>query len=162
MTFPLFIVAGTSGSGKTTVSYEVQKVLGVGFNVYDMDTIVVKQDFQTACNNWIRIAYHNALGGNTTILFGAVPYPYNVFVCDHFHHFDQLHYLLLHCNQDTRNQRLTERGGWTPNGIQQTIAYGEKQYAEFKRANFPIINTTDTPVTQVAEQIKEWVLKPEG
>lgn len=159
MIFPLYIVAGTSGAGKTTTAREVRQLMGVGFNVYDMDIIVVEQDFQSACNNWIRIAYDNALSGNTTILFGAVPYPYNVRVCDFFHYFDPPHYLLLHCDKEMRNQRLTDRKSWTPNGIKQTIVYAEKQYAEFDRANLPIIDTSNAPVSQVAAQIKEWVLE---
>ncbi|MBD3921955.1 hypothetical protein H8B09_24550 [Paenibacillus sp. PR3] len=158
LTFPLYIVAGTSGSGKSTTSSEVGVMLGTGYNVYDMDIIVIGQDFQSACNNWIRIAYYNALNGNTTILFGAVPYPYNIFVCDFIHHFDQPRFLLLHCDRDTRRQRLENRKSWSPNGINQTIAYAEKQHAEFDKARLPIINTSNIPVTQVAQQIKEWVL----
>ncbi|WP_334073876.1 MULTISPECIES: AAA family ATPase [Paenibacillus] len=158
MTIPLYIVAGTSGAGKSTASKEVRKIMGSGFNVYDMDAIVVDKNFQTACQLWLRIAYANALSGNTTILFGAVPSAYNVNICDHFHYFHPIHYLLLHCNSACRTERLQKRGSWTEQGIQGTNIYAKKLYKNYISASLPIIDTTNTPPAQVGNQIKEWIL----
>jgi len=158
MTFPLYIVAGTSGSGKSTAVKIVRKIMGAGFNVYDMDTIIVDGNFQTACQHWLRIAYANSLSGNTTILFGAVPFPYDVNICDHFHFFHPVHYILLHCNSACRTERLLKRGSWTKQGIEGTNNYADKLYKNYVYANLPIIDTTNIPPAQVANQIKEWIL----
>ncbi|MEF2965962.1 AAA family ATPase [Paenibacillus sp. M1] len=158
MTTPLYIVTGTSGSGKSTASKEVRKIMGPGFNIYDMDSIIIDGNFQLTCQNWLRIAYANSLSGNTTILFGAVPLPYNVNLCDHFHYFQPIHYLLLHCNSASRTSRLRERGNWTEQGIQSTNIYAKELYNNYVSSNLPIIDTTNTPVVQVANQIKGWLL----
>ncbi len=133
-------------------------MMGSGFNIYDMDSIIVDKNFQTACQHWLRIAYANALSGNTTILFGAVPYPYNVNICDHFHFFHPIHYLLLHCNSASRTERLQKRGGWTEEGIQGTNIYAKQLYKNYISASLPIIDTTNKQPAQVANQIKEWIL----
>lgn len=159
MTYPLFIVTGLSGSGKSTTARVVGKNM-VDFNVFDMDIIVNNQDFQTASHNWLRIAYFTALCGRGTILFGAVPSPYNIEICRYFCYFNPIYYLILHCSDEIRFQRLTARGGWTLEGIIHTnIAASEmivKAQTTFPPT--PIIDTTDTPIMQVAADIKKWVL----
>lgn len=158
MAYPLFIVAGVSGSGKTTTAPLVRDFLGTSYNVYDMDWLVVGQDFQSACNNWIRVAYLNSLSGNKTVLFGAIPSPYNIEICDHINYFDPIHYLLLHCNSSTREIRLSSRGGWTPEAIQQTNIDANQLFTDYLAAQLPIIDTSTTASSIVATQIKNWVL----
>ncbi|MGE6613004.1 hypothetical protein ACQKFG_21145 [Peribacillus sp. NPDC076916] len=62
MTFPLFIVTGISGSGKSATSLELQKLM-VDFNVFDIDLIVNNDDHLTACDNWLKVAYYSAYSG---------------------------------------------------------------------------------------------------
>ncbi|MET1178383.1 hypothetical protein ABG775_10545 [Peribacillus simplex] len=87
MTFPLFIVTGISGSGKSATSLELQKLM-VDFNVFDIDLIVNNDDYLTACDNWLKVAYYSAYSGRNSVLFGKVPDPYNVEICDHFPFFN--------------------------------------------------------------------------
>ncbi|MCK2020920.1 AAA family ATPase [Peribacillus frigoritolerans] len=157
MTFPLFIVTGLSGSGKSTTAKEVKRII-VDFYVFDMDIIVNNDDYQTACNNWMKIAYYNALSGRNTILFGNVPQPYNIHICDHSHLFDPI-YLHLHCNDAVRTQRLNARKVWDAVGIQHTLKSSKEMVDKAQAAvpPIPIIDTSNTPVLQVAEQIKKWV-----
>lgn len=44
MTYPLFIMTGISGSGKSATSLELQKIM-VDFNVFDIDLIVNNDDY---------------------------------------------------------------------------------------------------------------------
>ncbi len=159
MTYPLFIVTGYSGSGKTTVSRALGKIMNE-FYVFDMDVIVEEQDFQSACNRWLRIAYFNMLGGRGTILFGAVPSPYNIEICEFYRYFAPVHYLILHCSDETRTRRLTERGSWTPAGIHHTnLAAAETiRVARHSVPPIPVVDTTNTPPQLAAEAIREWVL----
>jgi broad-specificity NMP kinase len=159
MTFPLFVVTGLSGSGKSTAAKEIVRRMR-DFDVYDMDKIVVNQEFQIACNNWLKIAYSNALGGRGTILFGCVPHPYNVEICDHSHYFSPFYYFALYCSDNTRIQRLTARGGWTLAGIQHTNAASKELVFRARQAIPPIpaLDTSSMPVAQVADQIEKWVL----
>ncbi|MCY9007301.1 hypothetical protein [Peribacillus frigoritolerans] len=159
MTFPLFIVTGLSGSGKSTTTLELQKVM-TDFNVYDMDLIVNNEDYQTACENWLRIAYSNALSGRATILFGNVPSPYNVEICSHFPLFNPIHYLHLYCNEEVRTQRLTVRGGWKAEDIRIVNEVSEKLVNEARTAvpSIPIIDTSHIPVSKVVDQLKKWVM----
>jgi broad-specificity NMP kinase len=158
MKFPLFIVTGVSGSGKSTTAGELRKVM-VGFDLFDMDVIVNNNDYQTACCNWLKIAYFNALSGHNTILFGNVPQPYNIHICDHSHLFDPIHYLHLHCNDAVRTQRLNARKVWDAVGIQHALKLSKEMVDKAQAAvpPTPIIDTSNTPVLQVAEQIKKWV-----
>lgn len=159
MTYPLFIVTGYSGSGKSTTSRVLGRLMP-DFDVFDMDMIVHEQDFQTACNHWIRIAYSVALCGRGTILFGPVPSPYNVAACDRIRHFDPIHYLILNCSDEARSRRLTERGGWTPAGIHHTnLAAAEMiRAARHSVPPIPVVDTTNTPPQLAAEAIREWAL----
>lgn len=47
---PLFVITGASGTGKTTVSSHVRKLLPE-FDVFDMD-IINNVDWQIAKENW--------------------------------------------------------------------------------------------------------------
>ncbi|MEK4014031.1 hypothetical protein [Peribacillus sp. FSL M8-0224] len=157
MTFPLFIVTGQSGSGKSTTAKEVKRIMA-HFYVFDMDIIVNNDDYQTACSNWMKIAYYNALSGRNTILFGNVPQPYNIHICEHPQLFHPI-YLHLHCNDAVRTKRLNARKVWDAVGIQHTLKLSKEMVdkAQASVPPIPIIDTSNTPVLQVAEQIKRWV-----
>ncbi|WP_337099019.1 AAA family ATPase [Paenibacillus sp. YIM B09110] len=159
MTYPLFIVTGPSGSGKSTIVKELRKEMSKGFNLYDMDYIVNDQDYQTACNNWMRVSYFNSLNGNITILFGAVPFPYDVNKCDYFYHFDPVHYMLLHCSDSSRIQRLNARGGWSPKALEDTNAYAQRLRDAALAKSDPVIDTSITSVSEAVVQIQGWVKK---
>lgn len=160
MSMPLYIVTGISGSGKSVTSKAVRRLM-TAYNVFDMDAIVNSRDeFQLACNNWLRIANSIAESGRSTILFGDVPDPYNIFMCDHFKSFEEIYYLHLYCNDLVRTQRLLARGGWTLEGIYHTNQKAGMclQQAIESTPPIPVIDTSTIPVSQVAELIQNWVL----
>lgn len=72
-----------------------------------------------------------------------------------------VYYLLYLCNDETRERRLRERD-WSVEMIQEQknfakalLDIADKDY----NPPMPTIDTTDTDVTLVASQIKEWVLR---
>lgn len=155
---PLFVVTGISGAGKSTTSKELGKIMK-DFSVFDMDLIVNNKDYLTASDNWLRIAYSNARCGRGTILFGHVPHPYNLEACKHFYLFNPIYYLHLYCNDEVRIQRLRARS-WTEKMIQDHIKIEKEalKKAQTNNPKIPIVDTSKTPVTEVAENIKKWVL----
>jgi broad-specificity NMP kinase len=160
MTYPLFIVTGISGSGKSATSLELQKIM-VDFNVFDMDLIVNNDDYQTACDNWLKVAYYSAYSGRNSVLFGNVPDPYNIEICDHFPLFNPVHYLHLYCNGEARSQRLSARGKWTADSINYMNELSEKLVQEAKTSVPPIptLDTSTTSPPQVAKLIKQWIME---
>ncbi|MGG0541277.1 AAA family ATPase [Priestia aryabhattai] len=159
MKFPLFIVTGVSGSGKSTTAGELRKIM-IGFDVFDMDLIVNNNDYQTACSNWLKIAYYNVSNGCNTILFGNVPEPYNIQMCEYLELFDPIYYLHLHCEDTVRIQRLNTRKVWTVVDILYALNLSKKMVNKAQSAvpPIPILDTTHMPVPEVADYIKKWVL----
>lgn len=155
---PLFIVTGCSASGKSTVAAQLGAVMKKsGFVVYDMDFIVTYNDYQQACNNWLKIAYANARCGIITILFGNVPVPFDVIICDNYGDF-KINYLYLHCNNEVRTKRLLERGGvWnqTTIGYENQLATTMLIYAQ--NTQIPVIDTSERTSSEVVKSIKSWV-----
>lgn len=106
--YPLFIVTGGSGSGKTSISIELGKVL-TEQGVLDMDFLVVENDFGIASNNSLMIAKFNALCEKGTVLFGNVPYSYDITKSELFSYFTNVHFIYLYCRKKERTKRLKER-----------------------------------------------------
>ncbi|MFD9625777.1 AAA family ATPase [Peribacillus muralis] len=161
ITYPLFIVTGISGSGKSSTSLELQKImLEANINVYDMDLIVNDENYQQASfDSWLKIAFYSAYSGRNSILLGHVRDPYNVEICDHFPFFAPVHYLHLYCNDEARTDRLTSRGIWTPKSIEYMNVLSRKLVQEAQTASIPIIDTSSTSTPKVANLIKKWILK---
>ncbi|WDM23552.1 hypothetical protein [Paenibacillus polymyxa] len=160
MEMPLFIVSGCSGSGKSIMAEEVGKIMR-DYAVFDMDIIVNRNDYQTACNNWLRIALFLSISGHSTILFGHIPDPYNIHICNYIHFFDHIYYLHLHCDNADRTERLLARGGvWTLELIQHENRLADLLINRAQNSNpaIPVINTSKLTVSETAREIKRWVL----
>ncbi|WP_249306210.1 AAA family ATPase [Lederbergia citrea] len=159
--FPLFIVTGASGVGKTTVVTELRKYLP-DYDIFETD-IIEDNDWQTQRNNWLRIAHSIAQNNRKTILCGTMM-PEDVAKCDHFGFFSQVHYAILHCDDQTREARLRARPAWRNCGSDEFIA-DHKKFAHWlvENANTafvppaPIIDTTFNNPNEVARDISNWV-----
>lgn len=158
---PLFIVTGASGSGKTYVVQELRRIMP-DFDVFDPDNIVefIGHDWEKMRNIWLRVARNIAQSGRMTIICGSMM-PWDIEKCVDFPFFKHVYYLNLHCNEETREKRLCERN-WSEEMIQDHKNFA-KALLDIADKNFnppmPTIDTTDTDVTLVASQIKEWVLQ---
>ena len=156
---PLFIITGYSGSGKSTTTLYLRDILPE-FDVFDMDTLVCDNNYQRACNHWVRVAFANALEGRGTVLLGNVPDPYNIQLGDYSYYFHPIHYLYLYCQPEERIKRLKARGVWADKDIERIINLANQSYNESVTSDppIPIIDTTNTSEQQVAELIKGWVM----
>jgi tRNA uridine 5-carbamoylmethylation protein Kti12 len=69
---PLFIVTGSSGSGKTYVIHDLRKILP-DFDIFDIDNLreIGISDEQQIRNVWLRVARNTAESGRMTIICGT-------------------------------------------------------------------------------------------
>ena len=159
--FPLFIVTGASGVGKTTVVSELRTYLP-DFEIFETD-IMSDQDWQTQRSNWLRIAYSIAQNNRMTILCGTMM-PGDVEKCDHFQFFRNVNYSILHCDDHSREDRLRARPAWRNCGSEEFIAE-HKQFAHWLSENADtafsppatVIDTTYDSPRESAEKISIWV-----
>ncbi|WP_299088724.1 AAA family ATPase [uncultured Metabacillus sp.] len=157
---PLFIVTGASGTGKSTVVPYIRELLE-DLDVFDIDVIQHDvEDWQKLKNIWVKVASHIAKSQRMTVLCGTM-LPWEVEKCDDFQEFSKIYYVNLHCDDQTREKRLRDRG-WSTELIQE-----HKDFAKWLIENadeafdpiMPTIETTYTPINEVALKIKEWVTK---
>lgn len=155
---PLFVITGASGTGKTTVSSHVRKLLPE-FDVFDMD-IIDNVDWQIAKENWLRVAYSISLSGRGTVLCGTMV-PENIASSNYLERFERILYINLHCDDTTREKRLQARG-WNENTIEdhRNFANWLVQNADtaFNPA-MPTIDTTTLSSEEAAKRIEQWVRK---
>ncbi|MCL6603733.1 MAG: AAA family ATPase [Paenibacillus sp.] len=164
---PLFIVTGASGVGKTTVMHELRSILPE-FDVFSTDldnfgTTAAKLDYQDRYNLLLHFANAAAMSGRGTIICGTFM-PWDAEKCDKYDSFNALCFINLHCDDTARNNRLRNREDkamWTDEMLEQ-----HEQFAQWLLDNaetaykppMPTIDTTSIPPSQVAEEIKKYVM----
>jgi len=164
---PLFIVTGASGVGKTTVMHELRSLMPE-FVVFSTDndnfgTTAEKLEYQDRYNLLLHFANSVAKSGRGTIICGTFM-PWDAEKCDTYKAFHEVCFINLHCDDETRNYRLRNREDkamWTDDMLKQ-----HEEFAQWLLDNadtaynppMPTIDTTQTPPSEVAEQIKSYVL----
>jgi dephospho-CoA kinase len=162
---PLYIITGASASGKTFVVKELRRIMP-DYVVFDYDRIMKylkkdsdKVDKHQIQNIWLRVAQDIAESGRITILCGLIK-PQDIETCKESRYFSHIYYLILHCDEKTREIRLRARKKMSEEKIQYNInklAKGFIEYAEQNKPRIPIVDTSQTDVTKVAEQIRDWI-----
>ncbi len=157
---PLFVITGASGSGKTTVILELQRALPE-LIVFDMD-FMDGVDWEMKGTNWLYVAHCIAAGGRSTVLVGNVhPHQLQSLRLYTFFEFSHVHYLILHCDDETRERRLQLRG-WPTEWIAYSCELDKSLllYADACNPVAPVIDTTNSPsIKEVAAAIKKWIHK---
>jgi broad-specificity NMP kinase len=161
---PLFIVTGASGVGKTTVMKELRRIMP-DFDVFGTDMFpktTAKIDYQDKKNILLRFAYAVLQSRRGTIICGTFM-PWEVEKCDDFNKFSEVCFINLHCDDTTRNNRLRNRQGntWTDEMLK-----NHEEFAQWLLDNaetaynppMPTIDTTSNSPSQVADQIKRYVM----
>ncbi|QGQ93856.1 nucleoside kinase [Paenibacillus psychroresistens] len=158
---PLFIVTGSSGSGKTYVINELRRILQ-DFDIFDIDNLreIGISDEQQILNIWLRVARNTAESGRMTIICGTAM-TWDIEKCMDFAYFKHVYYLNLHCDDETREKRLRERN-WSEEMIQDYKKFAKWLFENADKEYtppMPIVDTTFADVADVAAQIKQWVLQ---
>lgn len=161
---PLFILTGASGTGKTTMIHELRRLMPdyVIFDNVDIKPFLRSDQARTnkpqLHNIWLRVARSIADNGRRTIICGRM-LPQDIEQCEDYSYFSQVYYLILHCDDRTRELRLRARKGMTADKIQsnKSLAQWHIENANKSKPPMPIIDTSKSTVTKGAEQIKEWI-----
>lgn len=119
---PLFVVTGSSGSGKSAVLAPLTRRLKGRCVVFDADFLM---DGSEPLGNarWLAIAHCIAQSGLPTVLLG----PY---IPDHLEELPircwigDIHVLLLDCPDELRRARINARPPWRSRDIEQQIKFG--------------------------------------
>jgi dephospho-CoA kinase len=161
---PLYIVTGAKGTGKTTVIKELRKLMPE-YAVFDYDDIIefIKDDLSKfdkhkLLNIWLRVARNIAESGRKTIICGIIR-PQDIEKCFDFDDFKHVYYLALHCDDQTREIRLQKRKRMTEEKLQRNNDFAKWliEIADKYKPPMPIIDTSKTDVTKVAQQMREWI-----
>ncbi len=164
---PLFIITGASGVGKTTVMHELRTILPE-FVVFSTDldnfgSTADKLEYQDRYNLLLHFANAVAKSGRGTIICGTFM-TWDAEKCDTYANFSEVCFINLHCDDLTRSSRLRSREDkaiWTEDMLKQHEEFAQwlLDHADTDyNPPMPIIDTTSTPPSQVAEQIKSYIL----
>ncbi|PLS01913.1 AAA family ATPase [Neobacillus cucumis] len=155
---PLFIITGASGTGKSTVVPYLREMLD-HFDVFDIDVISEDVgDWQKLKNVWLKVASNIAKSHRMTVLCGTIM-PWDVEKCDTYQDFSHIYYLNLHCDDATREIRLSKRG-WSQELIEEHKIFAKWLLENAEKAYSPPmpIVESNSNVHEVALNIKNWVL----
>ena len=158
---PLFIVTGTSATGKTAVIPALRPLLP-DWEVFETDILWDSGgDWHFVRSNWLRIAHGIAMNGRPTILCGT-HLPENIDPCDHRGFFRPAYYLALHCDDATRAARLRVRPAWR--GCTEDFIDAQGRFADWLLAHretafdppLALLDTTHAPLAATAAAVADW------
>jgi hypothetical protein len=154
---PLFVVTGTSGVGKSTITAPLRKLLP-GCLVIESDVIlhVAALGWDTWRNTWLQISHAAALGGQPTVLTGSLT-PDQLERLPARRLIGPIHFALLDCPDDVLADRLRARPDWRLSSSEgKVIEY--QRFAAWLRARItPSFDTSTASAAEVAERVAAWV-----
>jgi len=166
---PLFIVAGASGTGKSTV---LKELFGKMDNVILLETdILWQEEFNKPENNyrqffetWLRLAKNISQSGRPVVLFGAgLGIPENIEPCIERRYFTNIFYLGLYCSDNELENRLKNRPQWRNSQSMEFIEKQKefndwfKQYGKERKPEIDLIDTTNINLEETVEKVKYWI-----
>jgi broad-specificity NMP kinase len=159
--FPLFVVTGASGAGKTTVVPALRRRLPECV-VFDKDLLWGRGTAEQFTNNWLRIAYAVAQCGRHAVICGTIM-PGDVDACEDRGLVGAVHFLNLHCGDEVRGRRLRARPPWR--GVDDEYVVEHERFARWLLESaatrfdpaMPTVDTSDRSAEEVADAVGRWV-----
>jgi len=166
---PLFIVAGASGTGKSTV---LKELFGKMDNVVLIESdILWQEEFNKPENNyrkffetWLRLAKNISQSGRPVVLFGAgLGVPENIEPCIERRYFSKIFYLSLYCSDNELEDRLKNRPQWRNSQSMEFIEKQKefnnwfKQYGKEGNPEVDLMDTTNIKLEETVEKVKHWI-----
>jgi broad-specificity NMP kinase len=154
---PLFVITGASGTGKSTVTSPLRRLLP-DCEVFETDALlhVAALSVDTWRGTWLRLAHDIALNGRVTVLAGSFipshlePLPGRKLV-------GPIRFCTLDCPDDVIAERLRSRPSWRGASEEAFIAEHQR-FAAWLRAHIqPCYDTSLLSPAETAEQIATWV-----
>jgi len=163
---PLFVITGSSGSGKSRMAIELASIM--------KDVVVIEcdifwreefhkhlGDFREFREFCLRAAKNISQGGRPVVLCGAASPP-QYESCDEFRYFSGIHYLVLSCDREELKRRLKLRPEYRRCNSDDFIRKQQK-YNEFlsqlplQHDNIQVLDTSNLSCKKMAIKAKKWV-----
>ncbi|GHO49427.1 AAA family ATPase [Ktedonospora formicarum] len=160
---PLFIITGSSGAGKTTLTLELVSRLRECV-VMESDILWGENQGQGNDDNnvWLRIAKNIGQAGRPVVLCGTA-LPEQLENSPERRYFSKLHYLALVCDDELLEERLKRRPEWRESGSEEFIQW----MVQFNRWLKNHANTTTPPMTlydtshpsigETTQNVMQWI-----
>ena len=155
--FPLFVVTGASGTGKTTITEPLRRAQP-GCDVFDTDIIlqVAALGWDTWRNTWLRLAHAIALNGRVTVLCGSLV-PSQLETLPARKLVGPIRFCTLDCPDAVLADRLRARPTWRGTSTEDAIARHQR-FAAWLRAHIqPCYDTSQLTPAETAERIAAWI-----
>ena len=182
----LYFIAGASGSGKTAMMIDLQKILGNTIAVYDFDNIGVPDDAdkkwrQESTEKWLQKLLKD---GKDACLLGQIVLG-EILACPSAHKGDKINFCLLDVSDFERIQRLKKRNtygadqnmlNWAawlrmhhqdPQWMQHVLkddCWDGLDFSTWDKlndwgsvANVTLLDTTASSIPEVAASVGEWI-----
>jgi len=165
----IVFIAGIGGTGKTAIVYHFMENPIKGFTFYDFDRGKYKippydsfhLPWRTKMNNWWLEVAHNEyeIKGNIAVISGICLYPRQIIELPNAKYFKKEDIIFGHltCEHEVRKKRLFDRG--SPHHWKGHIPWYDEFFKEMKDGNAYEIDTTNVSIKEVAEDVKDWLLK---
>ena len=159
--FPIFLITGASGSGKTTIIPELYKQCPEHIIIIDMDSLFtpLNGNWEVIKNVWIYTANELALNNKIVILNGIFT-PMDFEQVDLKNNFKP-YFIGLYCNDKERERRLNLRN-WSDELINFNIDFNKWLIDNADKDFNPkmtLIDTSNIPPSMVALKVKEIIDK---
>lgn len=165
---PLLIIAGASGTGKSTVC---QRLLGRLEKVVLLEGDLLwrtkfnkpEERYRDFFETWLRLCKNISQSGRPVVWANAGAIPDNVEQCEERRYFSAVYYLALVCNDEELAKRLRERPQWRKSGdlatIEKNVQFNQwfKKNAEQTSPAIKLLDTTGVAVEETANQIALWI-----
>jgi len=159
---PLFIITGSSGSGKTTICLEliplVQECVilesDILWGAFPADPENNYRDYR---NLWLRVAKNVGQSGRPVVLCGTAT-PEQFEACPERRYFSTLHYLTMICDDQLLEERLKQRPVWRQSGSTESIKgmiRFNRWLREHASSTYPPMTLLDTSHRSISETVRD-------
>lgn len=155
--YPLFVVTGASGTGKSTI-VEPLRLRLTGCEVFDTDVIlhVAALGWDTWRNTWLQLAHAIALNGRATVLCGSLV-PAQLEALPARRLVGPAHFCNLDCPDAVLANRLRTRPAWRDLSSETKIAEHQHFAAWLRERIQPTIDTSMLCPDDVADRVTKWI-----
>lgn len=162
---PLFLLAGASGTGKSTIAHRlIHKLTGIVIIETDILGYAIRVNGTAeVANLWLRVCKNISQGGQPVLLEGGL-FPDECEQSVERRYFSAVHYIVLVCNDEVIEERLAQRPAWRQSSKPEFIAKHLRRNRRFKSwlsqktaCSVTSIDTTDFPIEEAVTYIERFV-----